>query len=116
MQSQSIKAPTKAERKRMSLIVEIGCIACIMDGKDKAKCGPPTVHHLLDGGVRRGHSFTICLGAWHHQGYPRPLLSRRQATELWGPSLAEGSKPFHAKYGTDSELLEYQNHLISESL
>lgn len=116
------KAPTKAERKRMERIVELGCVACRIESDRMGHgqwcvCGPPEVHHLLDGGVRRGHSATICLGAFHHRGWivVPGALSRRQATEWFGPSLYHDARAFHERYGSDDELLAYQNHFLAES-
>ncbi len=107
------KSPTKAEKKRMAAIAEIGCVACRMTSPDLARLGPtPEVHHLLDGGTRRGHAFTIALCGWHHAGRPADRMGKEDTEALCGPSLAHGSKPFHAHYGTDDELLEYQNTLL----
>lgn len=130
------KPPTKAERRRMERIVELGCVACRKDGIGPLKLPPCEVHHLLDGGVRRGHGFTIGLCAWHHRGKPLdiPGLASRVAyflgkagskhpavttilehghTQMFGPSLANGSRPFHERYGSDDELLEYQNTILA---
>ena len=34
----------------------------------------------------------------------------------YGPSLANGSKPFHAVFGSDDELLELTNKRLTESV
>jgi hypothetical protein len=64
---------------------------------------PGEIHHLLLGSVRAGHLYTICLCYHHHRKNHQPTL---------GPSLSGGSKEFHARYGSDQELLDYQNDLI----
>lgn len=51
------KPPTKAERLWMDRIVEYGCIACRIDGYRRLAA----VHHIVDGGRRMGHLFTIPL-------------------------------------------------------
>lgn len=112
MQSRSIPAPTKDEKRRMSAILEIGCVCCIMDGHESIY--PVEVHHLLDGGVRIGHSATIAACSWHHRGVPPAGFNQRGATRLCGPSLALDGKAFHAQYGPDKGLLAFQEHLLRE--
>lgn len=115
MHSRSIKPPTKAEKKRMARIVELGCVACRLDGDWPEACGLPEIHHLLDGGVRRGHSFTVGLGSWHHRGIVVPAFGQIEAmTRSFGPSLYHDARDFHARYGSDEELLAYQNKLLAE--
>lgn len=97
--------PTKANLQRFALFQEIGCICCRLDGRGRE---PADVHHLVEGGKRLGHNFTIPLCVWHHRGQIENM-NARDATEIYGPSLANGSKPFVAKYGTEKELLEITN-------
>jgi hypothetical protein len=40
-------------------------------------------------------------------------MGEREAIERFGPSVATGSKPFHAMYGSDDELLEFQDALLA---
>jgi hypothetical protein len=113
------KPATKAEKVRFARIVELGCVACRAQTPDDKKliwCGIPEVHHLLDGGIRRGHSYTICLGTFHHRGLAKPeVVSVREMTEWFGPSLYHDARGFHARFGTDDELLDYQNLLLKEA-
>lgn len=88
------RAPTAQERAWMDWIAAQGCICCRMDGL------PPratAVHHILRGGLRLGHRFTLPLcDPGHHQGgQPLGLISRH-------PWKAR----FEARYGTEMELLE----------
>lgn len=116
------KPPTKAERARMAKIVSLGCVACI---RGKYACPLPVeIHHLLDGGVRRGHAFTVGLCSWHHRGVAcNPgfgLMGKDKAvffgpggmTPAFGPSLANGSRPFRQHFGSDDDLLAFQNALL----
>ena len=107
------KGPTKAEKKRMEKIVELGCVCCRMrlPRKDSHNIGPGECHHLLDGGVRRGHAFTICLCAFHHRGDDGGW-GKDYAIQFKGQSLAYDARAFHEEFGTDDELLEYQNTLL----
>ena len=86
-------APTVAEAAWMDAITAIGCIACLIDGHPGT---PGAVHHLLRGGRRIGHLFTICLcdPGHHQQGQARGMVSRH-------PWKAR----FEARYGTEAELL-----------
>ena len=45
---------------------------------------------------------------WHHQAYPLPNWTAPMMREHYGPSLAEGSKPFYATFGTAQELMAKQ--------
>ncbi len=85
-------APNKAEREWMDAIVRYGCVACRMDGLGFR---PAAVHHILRGGRRLGHLFTLPLcDPGHHQGRGRDFPSRHP----WKAA-------FEAKYGTEAELL-----------
>jgi hypothetical protein len=57
------RKPTKQEAEWMDKIVEYGCIACRLDGLPP---GPACVHHILRGGRRMGHLFTLPLCQYHH--------------------------------------------------
>jgi Recombination enhancement, RecA-dependent nuclease len=119
--------PTKAERKRMDAIKEMGvCMACRqMD----ISAHYVEVHHLnLDGKAgqkRRGHRFTIGLCEWHHRGVMKPIKvfndqghvrtygpSPQDMEMLYGPSLAVNSRKFRLAFGSDDELLEAQDKLL----
>jgi hypothetical protein len=103
---------TKAHAARFEAIKSLGCLACRKLGVAMF-CGPIEAHHLLSGGRRRGHLQTIPLGAWHHRGVIWYSLNSEQMKEAFGPSLAKGSKPFHAMFGTDDELLAEVERLIA---
>jgi len=105
------KRPTKAERKRMQDIVESGCCACRSD--DGLSLWPVEVHHLLDGGTRRGHRFTVALCYFHHRGIPPQGMKAKEATAKFGPSLALDGRAFRLRYGKDDALLAFQDFLIS---
>jgi hypothetical protein len=102
-------APTAHQSERMARIKEIGCVIARMRGLGFVPC---EVHHLLSGGKRRGHDFTVGLNPWSHEA---KLFDKRTAEECFqsfGPSLKKGSKPFHAEHGSDDELLAIQNALL----
>ena len=107
----STGTPTKAEKARMDKMKELGaCVACYQTGLPHKQY--IEIHHLLSGNKRRGHMFTVSLCAWHHRGVTDGVTSKVMET-MFGPSLAKGSKPFHFWFGTDEELLQAQNRLLS---
>lgn len=102
----------KADRARFEALREIGCIACIHWGIT----APAEVHHLLSGGRRQGHQFTIPLCQWHHRGVPWTAQTSAETEASAGPSLALSSKRFHREFGTDYDLLTRTNELLQERL
>lgn len=90
---------TKAQIARWQRFESLGCIACWQHGVYSV----PEVQHLLSGGRRKGHDFTIPLCPYHHRGVGQGI----------GTSLAFGSKPFHEQYGSDDRLLMLTNDLLS---
>lgn len=115
--SRSTGKPTAAESWRLVTVKALGCVACRLNrqmGLATAYFGAAEAHHLLSGGRRRGHLATIGLCPWHHRAAPPyPGMGEREAIERFGPSVATGSKPFHAVYGSDDELLEFQDALLA---
>lgn len=95
-------APTVAESAWMDAITTLGCIACYLDGHPGT---PGAVHHLLRGGQRIGHLFTICLcdPGHHQQGQAVGLISRH-------PWKAR----FESKYGTEASLLTLSQSLVAQ--
>jgi hypothetical protein len=94
------RTPTVAERAWMDAITNLGCIACLIEGRERV---PGAVHHILRGGHRIGHMHTICLcDPGHHQnGKAMGLISRH-------PWKAQ----FEARYGTEAELLELTKKIV----
>lgn len=114
--SRSTGKPTKAEAERLERITRGECVCCHLNnslGRVRAAFHGCDAHHLLSGGRRRGHRFTIGACPWHHRGVrPYRQMTDKDATEIHGPSLAHGSRPFHDFYGSDDELLALQNCLL----
>lgn len=110
--------PTVAHSERIVTIKQLGCVCCMLNMKlwmlvpSRGAC---EAHHLLSGGRRRGHAFTIGLCAWHHRAVPvmTPPVGVTMGIRMYGPTVATGSKPFHETYGSDDELLEFQNTLLA---
>lgn len=107
--------PTLAEAAWLRMVKEAGCVCCAARGYDREPGGPlAEAHHLLSGGIRRGHMHTVGLCAWHHRcrlivtGWTHATHRR-----LLGPSLAEGSVPFHEAFGDDDALMAATHALIA---
>jgi len=87
------RAPTVAEREWMNAAACHGCIACRMDGQAPR---PTAIHHILRGGVRMGHLFTLPLcDPGHHKG----------GAQFGMVSRHHDKRGFEARYGKEMDLL-----------
>jgi hypothetical protein len=111
-QGRSTGTPTQDEAARMAAIKAGPCVACHQRGI-RSWC--PEVHHLLSGGRRIGHLATVGLCEWHHRAVIAWGCTGAEMRDHFGPSLNEGSKPFHAEFGSDAVLLGYQNALLENT-
>lgn len=98
----STGTPTKYEQDRLDAMIRLGCVAC---AHLKIPYADIEVHHLLSGGKRMGHWFTIPLCAGHHQGdftrLQKELIPRKKLV-----AISSGSKAFNKAYPTQRELWE----------
>ena len=99
---------TKADIARFRLFQKIGCVAC----RKRGISSQADVHHLLSGGKRLGHQYTIPLCPWHHRGNPPDGMLVAESEARFGPSLARGPKRFRAEFGSDSILLAQTDLLL----
>lgn len=105
--------PTKAEQARFDAMKEQGiCIACLLRGTQPQYAQHIEIHHLLSGNRRIGHMATVSLCGWHHRKVLDFGCTEKEMREALGPSLADGSKPFRAEFGTNNELLAIQDDLL----
>ena len=111
MQSSSLRAPTKFERRRLDQIPLVGCVVCshFIQIRQQAE-----VHHLTLGGrhgaKRRGHAYTIGLCPWHHRG--QVLNPAIDTPAILGVSYALLPRLFRETYGDDQALLVLQSELM----
>lgn len=98
---------TKAGKRRFIDLQMVGCICTRLDGNaDDSNPEPADIHHIVLGGKRLGHAYTLPLSPWFHRGVvPSWCASAEQAEYLIGPSLARNKRAFTARYGTELELL-----------
>lgn len=95
------------------------CVACSVR-EQSAECPPFFVpvlgacefHHLKSGNVRIGHLWGVALCQWHHRGVPIEGWRMEAMRRHFGPSLMDGSRTFHATYGSDAQLLEAQDNIL----
>jgi len=85
----------------------LGCVACAVLGVPNLN--HLELHHILDGGVRMGHWFSIFLCRGHHQGDWSQIDIFDAAHRV---AISDGRKRFRLIYGTERELWErVQNKL-----
>ena len=95
-------ASPKARSIRFFKLVDMGCIACKIDGFGYTV---PEIHHLRDGqgmGQRAPDTDTIPLCAPHHRGMGLKMNSGI-------PGLHSHPKKFRERYGSERELLSSVN-------
>lgn len=110
----STHAMTKDEARWVGAVKRCGCLLCRRKGYLQEEDGPlAEAHHLLSGGIRRGHLFTIGLCAWHHRGQLIVAGWNHQThRQRLGPALSEGTVPFEREWGTDDDLLDEQRAIV----
>jgi hypothetical protein len=99
----STGSPTKAEIIRIERMKPIGCLACAHIGL--LNCELLELHHMLDGGKRMGHGYSIFLCAGHHRGIWSPLQLIQLLPEQ-RVSISDGRKRFVLIFGTERSLWE----------
>lgn len=108
----STGTPTRAQIMRWDEIRVLGCICCLMRSIRRAA----EIHHMTIGGKhgqkRLGHDQTFGLCAWHHRG-ENAFGSSQLGVLAYGPSFAHEPRRFREVFGTQEELLEFQNELLS---
>jgi hypothetical protein len=95
----------KRHLDRYRKLQDYGCVPCRMLGFPGT---PGDIHHVVDKGYK-DNDRTIALCAWHHRGVKPGLVT----PDFLGPSLANGSKPFHERFGTEQKMLEEVNKEIA---
>ena len=89
-------------QRRRDIIADIGCIICLREGVRESPCA---WHHIDGQKSQAKHKLTIGLCYNHHSA---GLFSQRCVSRHPYKTM------FQTKYGTEQELLEYQNRLIKE--
>jgi hypothetical protein len=101
-------AITKADRQRYELMRGLNCVACAQVGAFH-ECD---VSHETNGGRRTGNENTMLECPWHHRGVPPWGCTQQGAHKRLGPSRARNPRAYHAKFGSDEQLLELTNKAL----
>jgi hypothetical protein len=97
------RPPTKYEQERIDAMKPLGCVCCAVLGVPNLE--HLELHHILDGGVRMGHWFSIFLCAGHHQGrWTEGQLDWIEPKQRF--AISDGRKRFNAVYGNERSLWE----------
>lgn len=94
------KSATKAQRDYQQILRNSGCVCCRQIGEYR----PAEIHHIVEGRKRLGQHYVVPLCDWHHRAVPPGDMRPSEATDLLGPSLANGKRPFVERWGTEKEL------------
>lgn len=120
--SRSTGKPTKAQVLRWDAMRARGCVACHLNTVDHGMARASyahdlEIHHLLSGGRRRGHDDTVCLCTYHHQGarLPYPDHGYEEHAKVFGPSFGREPRRYREFYGTDDQLLAYQQVMLERA-
>lgn len=86
---------TKDEEDHLDKVQQLGCIVCWIE----QVYSPAEIHHILDGGRRRGHKYVLPLCFPHHRG-------GCDGTTINFISRHPYKARFEERYGTEERLLE----------
>ena len=95
MMSRNQPRQTKEERQRNKIIKANGCMLTWLKFGEKKYA---EIHHILIGGKRAGHWYTIPLSPWYHQRTCEPGKTEDEMRAKYGASLKDGSKAFVASH------------------
>lgn len=99
----SLNSPTKYEQTRIDAMRKQGCVACAVLGVPNLN--ELELNHMLDGGHRMGHWFTIFLCRGHHQGaWSEGQLEWIEAKKR--VAISDSRRLFATVYGTERSLWE----------
>lgn len=93
--------PTADESRRLKLIMSMSCAICALHGdvqKRTLEC-----HHIVRGGKRLGHWYTLQLCKGHHRGIWD--LRSPQSSQV---AICDGRKAFRAAHGGYDDLQIWQ--------
>ena len=90
---------TRAEADYQRTVRDLGCIVCRNGGAQT----PCEIHHILQGGRRKGEKYVLGLCALHHRGGAD--CDEYTSRHPW-------RKAFEARYGSETSLLAKSRELI----
>lgn len=113
------KRPTRDEKTRFDAMQERGCVPCWLEAKLQGRRyvpEPGDVHHVEQANAVGHHLSTYLACPWHHRGVRKNDLPTGRMLEIFGPSMALHPKSYRARYGAESDLLEYQRSMLLKSV
>jgi hypothetical protein len=99
---------TRSDAARLQILSDLYCIPCAIDNWAE----PAEIRHITEGfrrvnGSETEHRWTYCICPWHHRSVP--------PTEIYydfGPSMARDPRAYHARYGSERELVQIADALV----
>jgi hypothetical protein len=100
------RSPTAEEKRYLSAVADLGCIVCHLH---YGQTTPAEIHHI-DGKTKPGAHFQVLPLCWlhHRSGRDDFVGASRHSVHARG-----GKRAFEARYGTEAELLEKVQELLS---
>ena len=103
------KPATAQQQQRMERIkLYTGCLPTLILGYPNRHC---EVHHIVDGGRRKGHDFTYGVSPWFHRGHGEGK-SNASMTNQCGPSMAVNPREYRLAFGSEDILLATQDFAL----
>lgn len=106
------KPYTEAEAEFVMLAKSHGCVCCEQLWPRPTNDQTVEFNHHLRAGRRISNDVGTAECEWHHRGVQKYGFTKAAMAKIYGPSRANGSKPFRARFGTDEELRERQARMI----
>lgn len=94
---------TKVEQTRITLIMSMSCIVCALHGDFQSR--RLECHHIVRGGKRLGHWYTLQLCVGHHRGL---WLPSETLLPQYRVAISDGRKAFRAAHGGLDDLGVWQ--------
>ncbi len=98
---------TTAEKERIERMLKLGCAACALIGVPNLK--NTECHHIVVGGKRLGHLYTIPLCSGHHRGQ---WHEHEWIQEHERAAISSGRKAFIRVYNTERALWEHVQFVL----
>ena len=90
-----------------------GCVPCWLEAKLQERDyepEPADIHHTNG----QNHDMTYANCPWHHRGVRKGQFDMLEMQRSFGPSMARNVERYRARYGTETELLAFQEVMLDE--
>ena len=92
---------------------DAGCVPCWLEARLQEReyiPEPPDIHHTEG----QNHDKTYANCPWHHRGVRKSNLDYLEMQKYFGPSMARNPDRYHCRYGSEQDLLKYQETMLKE--